>query len=565
MKFTYLIAVVMLLLACSPVAAAVGTFQDFSGGDIILSAYSITTAAGGSTYNGTAVRDYVGNGGSVYITDSAKSKTTYFAADFWVGGFTYPSVRIDLYDENLVIIGTAGSVGVIGGDGDHPLPVRAEVKIESGIPKLYLGGVYSSSGAAITKNPTYYKLTNIKNPPTSVTTVYIDNIVVGGLDHHVIGSIPPNWSVQRDLINPASTGVYAWNPNTGEWAVQSSYYFQIDANKEGTALESVLITRVSDGTIVSSKPVTASRNRIEYSVASFFADAPISDGLYSVGFSGSSNIEHLWVISNGAVINLNKDAYLIGDTATFTYVITPPAYYDIATYDYSYKVINVYGQEIATGNLPTSTGSGSFTFQSSLCNQGVYFIELIATNRGDFVESVMAYDTASVYEYVAVAGTVMDAETTLPLVGANVNITQATVVNNLTSAADGTYATTTDIYAGDVIIINATKSGYLQYVSSFTPLSAGTKAVNISLIPNPPTSVGVSIGGIVRDNVYNNPISGVTVTVRNIPYGSYATATTNIAGFYRVDNLVSGRFYDIWSSKAGYANSTSQSVMAVGA
>ena len=85
------------------------------------------------------------------------------------------------------------------------------------------------------------------------------------------------------------------------------------------------------------------------------------------------------------------------------------------------------------------------------------------------------------------------------------------------------------------------------------------------MLPNPATNSGVSIGGIVRDNVYSNLIPGASVVVRNTTSGEYQIKTTNIAGYYRADNLYSGRLYDVWSSKTGYGNSTVAQKLAVGA
>ena len=177
----------------------------------------------------------------------------------------------------------------------------------------------------------------------------------------------------------------------------------------------------------------------------------------------------------------------------------------------------------------------------------------------------MNYASTEIVGYVFFSGYVMNAETGAVLSGANINVTQSTSSSTSTSLTGGIWNSSNNWLSGTAISINTTASGYFQDVLSFTPLTAKTINLNISMLPNPATNSGVSIGGIVRDNVYSNPIPGASVVVRNTTSGEYQIKTTNIAGYYRADNLYSGRLYDVWSSKTGYGNSTVAQKLAVGA
>jgi hypothetical protein len=60
-------------------------------------------------------------------------------------------------------------------------------------------------------------------------------------------------------------------------------------------------------------------------------------------------------------------------------------------------------------------------------------------------------------------------------------------------------------------------------------------------------------------NVVNN-----FIIVPATPYLDEYPSNLNISGFARVDNLVNGNLYSVWSSKTGYGNSSVKQIVAVG-
>ena len=95
-------------------------------------------------------------------------------------------------------------------------------------------------------------------------------------------------------------------------------------------------------------------------------------------------------------------------------------------------------------------------------------------------------------------------------------------------------------------------------------MAAGNIPLNITLLSTTPAHTGVSIGGIVRDNQYGNPVTSATVNVYNTSTSESYNNVTNIAGYYLVNNLVGNRLYNVSSTKSGYSNSTIAQVVAVG-
>jgi hypothetical protein len=165
---------------------------------------------------------------------------------------------------------------------------------------------------------------------------------------------------------------------------------------------------------------------------------------------------------------------------------------------------------------------------------------------------------------VSINGYVMNAETGATLPSASMLVSQGSRIYPVTSDSNGFYTSASRWAVGSITNISTSLSGYTSDSISFTPLVAGIVKVNISLMPSTPSFTGVSIGGIVRDSQYSNPVPSASVVVRNSTYGESQTKTTNIAGYYRADNLYSERWYEVWSSKNGYRNSTVVLKQAVG-
>ena len=215
-------------------------------------------------------------------------------------------------------------------------------------------------------------------------------------DHHVIGSIPTNYSVQRDFLNPAATGVYAIDiGHASTWDLVNSNTFYIDADTDSTdavTTENLQITNMATGTIVNTTAIdsTIPKHQVAYDLTQFFSNPNVLDGEYSVAFNGSAVQEYLWVISNGADVTWDKTTYTVGDTANLNYTITG-GYWLPSTYSYSYKIVDAYGTQKATGTLSTQTGTFSVPLTTGTYIPGAYYAEIIATQTSDSSQHTMAY------------------------------------------------------------------------------------------------------------------------------------------------------------------------------
>jgi hypothetical protein len=440
---------------------------------------------------------------------------------------------------------------------------RYEMRMVGGTPTLYYNGVSFKTSPIVSINPSYIGFGSSFNAYGYNAYGYstLDNLIIGETDHHIVGAIPTNWSIHNDFINPASDGVYAWNPTTSAWVLKNSGFFYIDADKEFGSIadpepEVLQISNMATGTVVNSTTVTQTHNLVAYSVAQFLATPGVTAGQYSVGFEGSAVRDYFWVIENGGWITFPKSTYNIGDTAPMTWHLTA-SYINLADYTYTYEITDVYGNVKASGITATTgtdtDGTVQITFSSPTYSQGVYYTQMIATSKLDATRHVLGYSAITLTDHVQFSGYVIDAETLLPISTTNVSITQAGYVSNTFSGPDGNYTSNASFITGYPMAFNITKAGYAQYTNTFTPLAGSSKSLNFTLLSLTPTFSGISIGGIVRDNVYGNPVDAATVVVQN---GTTSTTLTNRAGFYRVDSLVYGTLYDVWSSKTGFGNST---------
>jgi hypothetical protein len=565
---------VLITILVAPVLAIRSNFQDWDSEE-----FDYVCNAGGSLPSPLHATFTVD---AYNIVSGQHSASPDFAPNQWMmcsgtpTAYTYlafdlPYAAIPGYTggaNNLVggqLLDSAGSIISTSTILSPAANTRYEIKVIGATPTLFVNGVQDSTEAVITVDPTYALL--YANTWNGVFTNYISdarpfhNIVVGEtIDHHAISALPSNWTILRDMITPTATGVYAWNPSTGAWVSKNSLFMYIDADKEVLGTAEDVVIRYQSGAIVNTTSVSNVHNLIQYNVSQFLNTATslgttLPDGRYQVSFSGSNVVEYFWVQSTGAVVSFDKDLYHSGDTATLTYTITP-GYYDTVTYTYTYKVMDIYGDELATGSI--SAASGTFTVNTAGYTQGVIYAEILATKVADpNAVFVLGWDATEMVETLYLNGYVMDAETGGVLNNANVSITQGSQSNFSYSIPSGAWNSSAE-WAVGAITVNTTLTGYTPDLRAFTTLSSKTVNLNISLMSVTPTASGVTIGGVVRDDVFGNPIPAATYHV-----GSN-TATTNIAGFARIGSLVHGTVYDVYSTKTGYSDSTHHSVTAVG-
>ncbi len=486
---------------------------------------------------------------SSFVINANPVQYTYAAFDT---PYNYQYVEVYLLDSNFNTLAQYGFAEITG---------RIEINIVGGAPTYYGNGILLSTGSVINVNPSYLEITS----PDGGGACNIDNIVIGNSDPHVVGALPSNWTIQRDLINPAATGVYAWNNSSSNWTLTNSQYFYIDADtssQQSVTTENFDILNYDTGLIVNTTVIhdqSSPRNQLQFNIANFLntitnLGTQLPDGEYTAEFRGyPTSAAYFWVISSGATVNWNKATYAQGDTATLTYAVSN-SYWQTSTYNYNLVIVSTTGTTLQTYALTSQTGTESLQLNPTTYPPGAYYAEVTATPVAGGTAQIINYAAAQVTNYVYLGGYVMNAETGAVLQNANVSVSQSgTNVSALTSAA-GLYNISTGLLAGSTISVVTNLTGFTTDTNSFTPLSAGTINLNISLLSTTPAFSGTAISGILRDNQYGNPIPAATVYLVN---GTQVFSnTTNIAGYYYENGLTHGNTYTISGLKAGYANTT---------
>jgi hypothetical protein len=557
----------LFLLACVGSVGAVR--ENFQGWGV--SGISVSSGAGVSSntpsvgnislITGPATSSWI-NTNPVYWTYAGFDRETYSTID-----------RIYLLDSSYNAMNNGGFNGTPNTGMGSPANARIEIKLIGMLPTVFINGVQTGT----------YPCTSTNAPRCNINPSYLeivdytsgrlyDNILIGESDPHVVGALPSNWTIIRDLINPAATGVFAWNNATQTWVAQNSQYFYIDAD---TSSQQSATTEYFDimyqGAIVNTTTIydqTSPRNQIQYNVSQFVnSNLPgggvVPDGEYTAEFRGyPQSADYFWLISQGASVSWDKTTYPQSSTATLTYAVSN-SYWQPSTYTYSLVVVNTAGTTLQTYSLNSQTGTELLQLNPTTYPAGAYYAEVIATdNSGN--KHIMNYAAAQVTSYSYISGYVMNAETGAVLSGATVNTTQGAVTESETSSASG-YTMNTGWLTGGLLSVTTNLTGYTTDVRSFSPMAAGKIPLNITLLSTTPSHTGVSIGGIVRDNQYGNPVTSATVNVYNTSTSESYNNVTNIAGYYFVNNLVGNRLYNVSSTKSGYSNSTISQVVAVGA
>ena len=453
---------------------------------------------------------------------------------------------------------------------------RYEVEVVGGTAHFYKNGAHVGNSSPLSVNPSYIGFGSYLNAYIATNAVY-DDFVYGETENkYVFGNpISEEYVLKKDFITPAATGLYFSNNNTlissnnmtSTWSKGNITY---------TGNETVVLQNVDTGVIYATRYTSlSSYGSVSWALVDEIFNSGAPYGRYYVTIPGTgATSEEIWYLGSGATITFDKSSYAGQDIATLTYNIDG-AYWDTSTYSYSIDAVS--GTTCATMHseaISAASGTSSYTFTST-DPLGVYYGIVKATKHSDSSVIWMNYDYAELTAYVTIAGYVNDAETQLPISGAVVNITQNSITGSATTIADGNYSLT-NYLAGTALSINATASGYSQYYVQFSPLSAKTINLNITLNSTTPAYSGLGIGGIVREGIfsagtitggYGRPIQGATVIIKNTSNGESYTKTTSMTGWYLCDEgatcfLTSKRPYDVWGEKPGYSNSQNYTVVA---
>jgi len=563
MKRLLLLAMLALVMVCWPVIGTSLNFQDYTDYSSI-TCVKLSGGTGTCTWynssawmNGTLKVLSPNLGDSTYVRLNSPLQTTYAASTLtdgvWGTCIGYNYIRLmDSGGANLYTYSTGCGGTTIG---------RFEINIAGGNAYVYKNGILVATSPALATNPAYVGFGAYQGG------AYWDDIVYGETENkYVVGNPESNaFILKKDFVTPASTGLAFANGTIANSNNMTSTWSKSNITYSGN--ETLVLQNVDTGDNYGTRyTYLATYGTVSWALADEIFNSGAPYGRYYVTIPGSGAVsEEIWYLGSGATISFDKSDYSGEDTATLTYNIIG-GYWDTSTYDYSIDVVSgTTGATLQSNAIAASSGTQAYTFTST-DPLGVYYGIVKATKRSDGSVIWMNYDYAELTSYVTVSGYVNDAETGLPISGANINITQSSIINNLTTIADGNYSATYYL-SGILMAINATAPSYRQYEFAFTPAIAKTIEINISLVPASPTTAGLGIGGVARDLAYGRPIKDATVSLINTTNSESYIKTTGFTGWYLCDEgtscfLTTARPYDIWGEKPGYSNSANYTAVA---
>jgi hypothetical protein len=548
----YFFGIFVLMVTVCPVMAITENFQSWGSSVFTPVANNEMTpniVLGSNNDVGLYASFYYGaTGGNPGFININPVLFSYAAWDINNGGYS-PVSSIYLEDSGHNVIASQGSPVGTG---------RFEVNIVGMQPKYYLNGVLYNTGPVLNIYPSYLDVGQGGESGTG----NFDNIVIGGTDPHVVGALPSNWTIIKDLLNPTANGVYAWNNATQAWVLQNSNYFYIDADtssQQSASSETFNILNTQTGTVVYTKTISnqaSPQNTLQIPVSTFLNTSGVSTGQYTAEFAGyPASAAYFWVISQGAAINWSQTNYPQNTNGGITYQISN-SYYQTSSYTYSIAIVNTAGSTLQTFALNTQSGTETVSLNSATYPAGVYYAEVLATPVGGGTASIMTYAAMQITVLDYISGFVNDAQMALPLVNAYVNVTQGLVNQAVLTSATGQYNLTQGWSVGAALTMVTNLTGYTNDAETFTPLAAGNINRNISLLSTSPSYSGTAVGGVVTDNQYYNPIPGATIYLANTTSSQQFSNSTNNAGYFYLNGLTHSYCYTESGKKAGYANLT---------
>ena len=156
-----------------------------------------------------------------------------------------------------------------------------------------------------------------------------------------------------------------------------------------------------------------------------------------------------------------------------------------------------------------------------------------------------------------ITGGVLSQNNDSDLSGVSVSFEKSgTTVDTTTTDSSGDFS---QILTLGTYTITYSKSGYLDEIQSITLAADNQTLVASTLKMLPDSCTSGTISGTIKDAVNNNPVTGVSLSVRrgvNVTTGTIAKSdTTSNTGTYSLSSMSAG-WYTVETSKSGYITST---------
>jgi hypothetical protein len=323
------------------------------------------------------------------------------------------------------------------------------------------------------------------------------------------------------------------------------------------------IKEMSTGTIVnetSLKPAGASANSsnvagtVQYNRTELFGtNYSLYQSLLVLGSSTLATDYIVWTFDDlgVATIVVEDEQYVYNQEVVATWNVT-----DMDTGDYTYEILtySLYGEEMDSETVTTSTGNYSITPDPDTWDTGQYYVVMQATEKSTGCVSEIGYDVFFLTDGVRVLGNVYDATTSDTLTDATVSIYQNADWSNTTSGFDGNYSVD-DLSYGLPMTFYASLTDYTHASWSFTPLESGEYDIDLYMFPGDFDLTGNSLYGLVVSSNYHQAIPNATVTI-TAGETEYQT-TSSSTGYYYFEDIANGT-YNLTSVATSYESVSEQ-------
>jgi len=428
--------------------------------------------------------------------------------------------------------------------------------------KLYKDGVFQANVASGIDDDIYYfgircnanHKTHAACARPDYFDIRIDDVSTGS--GNVIGAIPWDWYIRRDIASPSLSGLYDEGHNKQSDNTMHATYTWHNVQEEDPA-DTIKMRHVETQTLFDSTAIyTDDDGTLTYNFTELlFHDDYTEDlfGLYELQMYKQGEIiatdyffyKYQTTGCTIGYVNFDKDTYITGALATITTSLDDE---DFNEYNY---VVNITD---SAGNLQESfdieSTSQQNTWDTTGLDSGYYYAFLNAINKTSGFSYTLAYDRAYVTAMAEVSGTTYDAENTQYLPSVSVVYVQPDNTYNATSNDVGYYEIG-QIPLNVNTTVAASKSNYTfnNFICQF--VQPGVYTVNLYLLPDEDhiTHSGNAVVGLAQVYPYRQAAAGITVNIWN---GSWNSSTTsNSMGYYKFDNLSAGT-YSMQAEGAGY-------------
>jgi hypothetical protein len=556
MKRLLIVLVLLALLVVPvPVMAIQCDFQDYGGCNF--GAVSPTTFDNYNYGTGVEIRGLrlIGGVGS-YVTQTNPSPSNYWGIT--IISVSNPAQTYTMFYDSFRTQIAGHQINLGAG--------RYEFFYDSTNSHLYVynNGIYHADlGATVGSVPPSYMDLTLVGGGSIVFDDYT-NLDPDANDVY-ISTIPVNFTVIKDFITPASSGLYAEST-----LVRTNYMYSYWSNTtNGSATQISKLKNVATDTVYETLGTGNFNAEIRTNLSVLTAPtATAPNGLYKITIEGSSSpfsAAYFWLTSTGASILWDKDKYYTDENSVSTWSVTP-AYWDTTTYSYEGAIVDVYGSTKKSWTITAASGTEHTTMSSSTYPQGVYYNKITATMKASpFTAYILDTDYTEVSQDIKISGITYNATTNSTQPSVFINFTQTGVgtVNTTSFPITGTYNKTGFVSGSAITIEPFHRVNYqpLQFVPvSFTPLSYGNFTVNLYGTSDPKNQTGTNstIYGLVQSSPYYNSLGGATVSLWNATYEE--TTRTNATGFYNFTSLRPFTEYSMNASYLGYTNTSNEVV-----